>query len=91
MHKNPKTLNELIPQIRKYVTEKTGGAEVIRALRDTLGPLGLKYKSRNIPYKHQKVLQERAEKAAKDKRESLQEQGITIRPAKRNTSRRRKR
>lgn len=74
-----KRVREIIPEIRKYMTQKTGGAEVIRSLRDTLGPLGLKYRSRNVPYRHQRVLWERADQEREENRQTLHDQGIFLR------------
>ncbi|KAI5179993.1 hypothetical protein NEOKW01_0322 [Nematocida sp. AWRm80] len=71
-------IQSIIPQLRKYLAERTGGAEVIRTLRDTLHSKGLKPKKKNIPYRHQKLLEERARTEFNQRREELRQQGIFL-------------
>jgi len=78
MKDKQETLNEIIPQLKKYLVKKSGGSEVVRALRDTLAPLGLSLKKKNAPYKHQKVVREREMKEFEKRRQKLREDGIVI-------------
>ncbi|OAG30013.1 hypothetical protein NEDG_01560 [Nematocida displodere] len=69
---------DLIPEVRKYISKRIGGSEVIRTLRDTLDVLGVKPKKKSTTYKHRKVLAERESKAFDERRESLRDQGVII-------------
>lgn len=73
------SIAELLPEIERYNAERIGGAERIRHMGRRLGELGLCARTktkRHVPYRHQRVVQERRKREEERAKQDLLAQGL---------------